>query len=238
MLRSAAQLFGHRLTAADGDLGHVTDLFFDDQEWAIRYLIVKTGSWLSDRHVLISPRSVDRIDDHGKMLLAGLTRKQVEACPLIDTQKPISRQYEEAYHQHYGYSYYWQGNALWGTSAYPMVLPIPEPVPAGSRNDVVTGVRNAVPHLRSMVEIIGYHLQAQDGTIGKLSDTMFDERSWAIRRLAIETGHWYAGKKVFLLPQHVDRISYDDAVISVNLNLADISGTARNEVAQLGYVNE
>ena len=69
MLRSTSQLLGHRLTALDGEIGHVKDFYFDDKEWAVRYVIVKTGSWLSDRQVLISPRSVGRIDDAGKVIL-------------------------------------------------------------------------------------------------------------------------------------------------------------------------
>jgi sporulation protein YlmC with PRC-barrel domain len=238
MLRSTSQLHGHRLTALDGEIGHVKDFYFDDKEWAVRYVIVKTGSWLSDRQVLISPRSVGRIDDEGKVILVNLTRKQVEGSPVIDTQKPVSRQYEELYHQHYGYPYYWAGNGLWGMTDIPIWSPFPVLIPAITDLDPVKTANDAWPHLRSINEVKGYHLQAQDGTIGQLCDFMIDEKTWAISRLTIETGHWYAGKKIFLLPKHIDRFSYEDATIFVNLTLDDISGTAKNEVAQLGSVNE
>jgi len=38
-------------------IGHVKDFYFNDQQWAIRYVVAVTASWLSGRLVLIfSPR--------------------------------------------------------------------------------------------------------------------------------------------------------------------------------------
>ena len=56
MLLSLRQLYGKKLGASDGDIGHVEDYYFNDQQWAIRYVVADTGSWLSGRLVLISPR--------------------------------------------------------------------------------------------------------------------------------------------------------------------------------------
>jgi uncharacterized protein YrrD len=41
------------IRATDGELGTVDDIYFDDETWAIRYLIVDTGGWLGGRRVLI-----------------------------------------------------------------------------------------------------------------------------------------------------------------------------------------
>jgi hypothetical protein len=48
-------LEGYVIGATVGTLGHVKDFHFDDEAWAIRYLDVDTGAWLSSRKVLISP---------------------------------------------------------------------------------------------------------------------------------------------------------------------------------------
>ena len=45
MLRSMRQLRGCRLRASDGELGRVVDVYFDDQAWAARYLVVDTHRW-------------------------------------------------------------------------------------------------------------------------------------------------------------------------------------------------
>ena len=42
MLRSLKDLTGYKVGATDGDFGSVQDFYFDDQRWAIRYLIVDT----------------------------------------------------------------------------------------------------------------------------------------------------------------------------------------------------
>src|SRR6185436_7844826 len=103
MLRSIKQLYGNKLGASDGDIGHVKDFYFDDQNWAIRYLIADTGSWLPGRQVLLSPYSVLHIDRGEKTLRVNLTRKQIEESPSIESHKTVSRQYEEVYYRYYGW---------------------------------------------------------------------------------------------------------------------------------------
>src|SRR5271156_4894786 len=94
MLRSIKQLYGDKLGASDGEIGHVKDFYFDDQNWAVRYVIADTGSWLTGRQVLISPHAFGALHQSGKLLLVNLTRKQIEGCPPIETHKPVSRLYE------------------------------------------------------------------------------------------------------------------------------------------------
>lgn len=36
----------YAIRATDGTIGHVTDFYFDDEAWVIRYLVVDTGTWL------------------------------------------------------------------------------------------------------------------------------------------------------------------------------------------------
>ena len=73
MLRSIKHLYGDKLGASDGEIGHVKDVYFDDQNWVVRYLVADTGSWLSGRQVLISPHAFASLDRSGKLLLVNLT---------------------------------------------------------------------------------------------------------------------------------------------------------------------
>jgi len=57
MLRSIKELFGDKLGASDGEIGHVNDFYFDDQNSTIRCLVADTGSWMLGRLVLISPHA-------------------------------------------------------------------------------------------------------------------------------------------------------------------------------------
>jgi len=58
MLRNAKELPGLTIRATNGEIGTVKEFYFDDETWAIRYLVVDTGGWLGGRLVLISPMSV------------------------------------------------------------------------------------------------------------------------------------------------------------------------------------
>ena len=217
MLQSIKQLYGDKLGASDGDIGHLKDFYFDDQNWAIRYVVADTGSWLPGRLVLISPHAFGSLDQTGQARRVNLTRKQIEDSPSIELHKPVSRQYEEEYYRYYGWPYYWQGGGLWGMSGFP-ILELPsktlpsEAAPANHRHP-----EHADAHLRSAKAVNGYHFQASDGTVGHVCDFMMDAQSWAICQLVIKTGHRLSGKEVQIPTSQVDRISYDESTVFVNL---------------------
>jgi hypothetical protein len=57
--------------------------------------------------------------------------------------------------------------------------------------------------------INGYRISASDGHIGTISDFLFDDASWHVRWLVVETGNWLSGRRV-LLPtsavEHLDQV--------------------------------
>ncbi|PZR72893.1 MAG: photosystem reaction center subunit H [Chthoniobacterales bacterium] len=213
MLRSIKQqLYGAKLVTRNSDIGHIKDFYFDDQKWVVRYVVVDTGSWLSGRSVLISPHAFGDLSPDGKSLVVNLTRQQIEKSPPIEAHKPVSRQYEEEYYRYYGWPSYW------GVGGFPVAPPSPYPS-SGTQTGAGSRARNSDDdsHLRSSQAIDGYHIQATDGSIGHVSDLMMDEKSWAIRHLVVETGHWFSGKEIVISPDHIDRISYDDSKVFVSI---------------------
>src|SRR6478672_11185449 len=118
-LRNAKDLLGYSIRAIDGSIGTVADLYFDDERWAVRYLVVDTGGWLTGRKVLISPRAVTEANRADNVLPVSLTKDQVKHSPDIDTDKPVSRQHEAEHLGYYEYPFYWGGSGLWGMGEYP-----------------------------------------------------------------------------------------------------------------------
>src|SRR5512142_2106896 len=55
MQKPITALTGYALGAEDGEIGSVEDFLFDDNFWAVRYLVANTARWLPGRRVLISP---------------------------------------------------------------------------------------------------------------------------------------------------------------------------------------
>lgn len=237
MLRSIKQLYGTKLGAADGDIGHVKDFYFDDQNWAVRYVVADTGAWLPGRKVLLSPQAFCGLDHGGKRLDVKLTRTQIENCPPIDSHKPLSRQYEEDYYRYYGWPYYWQGSGLWGMSGFPILELPAAPLGDESTPPVVPEPEHADAHLRSTQAVNGYHLQANDGIIGHVCDFMMDDQSWAIRELAIKTGHRLSGQEVRIPVSRIVRFSYDESTLFVDGTGHDIEQSPRHEVAPVGAVD-
>lgn len=231
MLRSIKQLYGNKLGASDGDLGQVKDFYFDDQNWAIRYVVADTGSWLPGRQVLLSPHSLGRLDQAVKVLRVNLTRKQIENCPSIDLHKPVSRQYEEEYYRYFGWPYYWEGSGLWGLSGFPILELPPNPQPNEETRARGAQTEHADVHLRSTQAVSGYHLHSGDRIIGHVCDFMMDAASWAIGQLVIKTGHRLSGQELLIPTKAVKRISYEESTVFATLPEPTVSPGTVTDVA-------
>ncbi len=252
MLHSLTALRKFHVHAADGDIGEVTDGYFDDERWVMRYLVVNTGSWLNGREVLISPYSISRVDDGDSAIVTKLTRKQVEGSPSIDTARPISRRQEETYLSYFGYPVYWPYTTLWAWGATPVVIP-PDPAHApgarppteaegggppsttgyGTGTQSSAGAGAVDTHLRSGREVTGYHIQGSDDAVGHVEDFLFEDDSWAIRYLAADTRNWLPGKHVLISPQWIREVSWPERLVVVELKREEIEASPQYDPKHL-----
>jgi hypothetical protein len=226
MLNKAKTLSGYKLNNPDGEMGKVEEFYFDDQHWTIRYLVANTGDWLTGRQVLLSPYALEAVNNEEQYIVINLTKKQIEDSPSLDTDKPVSRQFEMAYYGYYGWPAYWAGPYAWG--AYPSIM----------RNRAERSVPNEGgkawdPHLRSTVDVSGHAIQASDGEIGHVEDFIIDDETWAIRYLIVATRDWWPGKKVLVSPQWIERVSWDEAKVFVNLTRETIKQSPEYTEASL-----
>jgi hypothetical protein len=211
MLSKAKTLKGYKLDSLDGEIGKVKEFYFDDRHWTIRYLVAETGTWLADRQVLISPYALVAVNNEERNIAIDLTKKQIEDSPSLDSDKPVSRQFEEAYLGFYGLPVYWGGPYMWG--AYPYVVRDRE-----KWKEFTQGEKAWDPHLRSTYDVSGHHIQALDGELGHVQDFIIDDETWAIRYLIVDTHNWWPGKKVLVSPQWIERVSWGESKVFVNLS--------------------
>ena len=54
--------------------------------------------------------------------------------------------------------------------------------------------------LRSIHELIGYEIKADDGRVGEVADVLFMDREWVVSYFVAETGGWLSGRKILLPP--------------------------------------
>lgn len=234
MLNSVSHLTNSTITATDGEIGHILEVYFDDEAWAIRYLVIDTGNWLSGREVLISPYAVTQPVGSDKNINVSLTRRQVTESPLIDTHQPVSRRHEREYLNYYAYPEYWGGGNLWAMSAVPL---LPPPLPTSVESPAESAMRERdVPeedvHLRSSAAVTGYDIQATDDSIGHVDDFIVDDESWAIRYLRVDTRNWWpGGKKVLLATHWIDRIEWAEKTVYTKLTREQIRNSPEYDEA-------
>jgi len=217
MLRSTQTLKGYAIQATDGLLGKIEEILFDDDQWAVRYFVVNTGSWLTGKKVLISPIAVKGIKAENQTMIVTLSRQQVKQSPDIDTDKPVSRQMEIQYYDYYHWPYYWTGAGVWGIAPDPAgMLARPYSV-SPSEKEAHKDERKDDPHLRSENEVRGYAIEATDARFGQVEDFIIDEESWKIHYLIIDTIKYWPSRSVLISPDWVLSISWADRKLRVNL---------------------
>ena len=213
MLHQVKTLHGYKLNSLDGEIGKIKEFYFDDHYWTIRYLVADTGNWLMDRQVLISPHALGIVNIDAQNIAVKLAKKQIEDCPPLKSDEPVSRQFEESYYKYFAVPAYWYGPYMWGTYSYPSSMPnrekLPQSTKAGKKWD---------SHLRSTHDVSGHHIQAKDGEIGHVEDFLVDDETWAIRYLIVNTHNWWEGKKVLISPSWIDRVSWGESKVFVKLS--------------------
>ena len=105
---------------------------------------------------------------------------------------------------------YGNGPYAWGSSHHP----VPD---CEKWERSLKGTKTKDLHLRSTQDVSGHHIQAADGEIGHVEDFIIDDKTWAIRYLVIDTQNWWPGKKVLVSPMWIERVSWSESKVFVNL---------------------
>lgn len=198
MLVDSTDILNSRIRLTDDELGKVWDILFDDQEWRTRFLVADTGGWMSGRLVLLCSEVIRFSNWNGTYLPVALTRKQLEDAPGLDSEMPVSRQFETLLEHHYGWLPYDKTPGVesdWATT------------------ETLESVRKGLtppgdPHLRSFREIESYHLHATDGKLGHPAGLLMDAKTWDIRFMIIDTRYWLPGRKLKVAIQDIETIDW------------------------------
>ncbi|HZZ63541.1 MAG TPA: PRC-barrel domain-containing protein [Roseiarcus sp.] len=78
--------------------------------------------------------------------------------------------------------------------------------------------------------LIGCTVAATDGRLGAVKDFLFDDRSWKVRWMVVDTGHWLPGRKVLIQPSAIEplqlppkpaipMLSFGGETLAVTVNL-------------------
>ncbi|MFP4416268.1 MAG: PRC-barrel domain-containing protein [Fibrobacterota bacterium] len=204
MAQSLRKIIGFTLEAIDGKAGKVQDVYFDDVYWQIHYLIIQTGGILEMKQVIIPPHAIDKVDWEKKILYASLSKEKVKSSPDPDTRKTVSRMHEIAMFRYHQWPYYWANKT--------------EPPKSQEISDILTDeekrVRELVEdssthvHLRSLREVLGYHVEVNQRKDGQVHDFIIDEKRWTVCVLEVGSGGWFSHSIHSYDKEQVDMISW------------------------------
>ena len=228
MLRSVNEIKNYVLAAIDGDIGRCKDFLFDDAQWIIRYMVADTRKWLPGRNVLISPESLAQPDWFRKRFPLPLYRQEIKESPLLETDEPVSRQYESRWREYYGLPRYWLGPGGTGAIYSPMV-----PSAENQEAQLEEEIAPANGQLRSAQEVIGYHIQALDGEIGHVADFLVDDLLWTLNYIVVDTRNWLPGRRVVVPPQWADTVSWAERKVIVKLNKEIVKNSPEYDPAEI-----
>jgi uncharacterized protein YrrD len=204
------------LGAIDGEIGTVKEIYFDDQNWILRYLIVKTGNFFKEKSILISTQALLAPDWDKQIFATNLTLDQIKNSPDIDTDKPVYRQQEVTLYDHFPWDIYW---ALG-------LMPLEDSVEIAISQKENERNSKADPHLRSSDKVIGYSINTIDTELGHVKDLIIDTDSWKILFIVIKTGHWFSGKEILLPISSVSEIDWLASQVKVETTLKEIQQCA------------
>jgi hypothetical protein len=84
--------------------------------------------------------------------------------------------------------------------------------------------------LRSVNNLVGFSLGAEDGEVGRVYSFLFETGTWAVRYLVVGTGHWLPGRKVLISPSAVDQPDWQGRVFHVNLSKEQVRSAPEIDV--------
>jgi hypothetical protein len=201
----------YNITGLDGHLGQIDTCLFDDVSWKIIYFVIDTSNWLFENRVLIKPENIVTINMLEKKMITLISKQEIENSLDLDTINYATKQ-KDRQSEH---KYVWPVPA--GKSLeFPSILKVEKDY------DIVSNIDHG-NHLRSSKAIFNYNLEAKDCDIGQINDIIINDQLWTVSYLLIETQNLLIDKSVLLSPNWIDKISWDQKKVILNMNIEKIA---------------
>ncbi|MHB9155587.1 MAG: PRC-barrel domain-containing protein [Endomicrobiales bacterium] len=223
---NASRLIGRTVHASDGDVGEISSLYFDGQQWKVRYAAVAAF----DKQLLIPVAFITRQDFSRDRIDVNLTRDQVRNSPDVDLNLAVSQAAEEEIARHFNLPAFWEAEVRRTPQGEETVY-----IPPGEKRMIsaeertvvfsdeqsgTTVIAERIPDARYLFgseDIRKYRVFASDGKVGNVEDFIISDTGWKIRYLVTDASSLVSGKKVLLSPLWVDSINEPEGQVRLDL---------------------
>jgi hypothetical protein len=79
--------------------------------------------------------------------------------------------------------------------------------------------------VRNMKDLENYAIRAIDGTIGHVRDFYFDDLTWVVRYLVVETGSWLSSRKVLISPMAIGHPDWTEREFPVSITREQVKSS-------------
>ncbi len=100
-LLRAGRILGYRVHATDDEIGHLYDMIFDDETWAVRYLVEDSRGLLPGKKALLTPQHVTRVEAEESRIYVNVRKDVIRNSPEYDPEKVLDRDFEERVYDYY-----------------------------------------------------------------------------------------------------------------------------------------
>ncbi|TMW73929.1 PRC-barrel domain-containing protein [Alteribacter natronophilus] len=193
----------------DDEIGSVSDLYFDEHSWTVRYIVVE-GGWLKGETRFLSPASIKSFTIEEERLHVDVTKEQAKDSPAPEDE-PMTRKFERQFSRFYGLNPYWMGAGLWGSGAVPRDL-------SQGETETVEDLQEEETNIISVKDLVGYEISTGDESFGKVKDILVEEDSFKVRYFVVDTNRWLpGGKEVLISTEWILDVNWPQSIVSVDL---------------------
>jgi len=173
-----ARLRRFSVTAQRERLGNVDSLYFDHDDWAVRFLsLAKRTGRNGLRSVVVSPMSLTRARPAEEAFDAALRSEPFERSD-GDGRRTLPGSFTTELTAYYRLPAFWRGVHVWGDYASPALLY--EQAGGASGSNGYAG-SSEPPDLYPHNILMGREVHSPDGRLGVISDLLLDLETWRIR---------------------------------------------------------
>ncbi len=217
MLWRANALKGYGVLAADGRIGEVSDFLVDDTTWNIRWFVGELGDWKSSHKVLLPPVAFDAPREEARLCPTSLTMARVSRGLDIARDPPISVQMARD-----------SSGALGLDLLADMAVESPFGTlfsSAGEAADTPQSSQRYDSHLRSLAEVAGYKIHANDGAFGEVEDFVLDEGRWHLTHFIVRWSSWWNSHRVLIPVAFTREIDWRERRVRLSLSRSEIKSS-------------
>lgn len=213
-MQGLKHLFGYDVRATDGSIGKVEDFFVEEASWTARYLVVRTGGFLSGERAVVPISCVKAPDADRRSIGVTFEKARLKDVVASDDVRPVSAEMEEMLKAVYG------GSDVRRDRGFIRVGCPTASSPGGG-----------VSSLRSVREITGYQIETLEGPCGCCTDLLADPEDWSVPYLVVNTKEWMPHGHVLLPTAWAGHISWQDMQIEIDAHRAKVQKAQRFDPA-------